>query len=115
MNRITRHAWLAIAPAFALLLYWRVPITWFVNDDFAWLGLPLEVHHARDLLSVLFAPRAQGTVRFLGERLFFLVFSSSSDSTRSPITSSPWPPGAPISSWPRSSAPSSPNQKPLVY
>jgi hypothetical protein len=70
-----RHAWLAIAPAFALLSYWRVPITWFANDDFAWLGLRLEVHHARDLLDVLFAPRAQGTVRFLGERLFFLVFS----------------------------------------
>lgn len=70
-----RHAWLAIAPAFALLLYWRVPLTWFANDDFAWLGLPLEIHHPGDLIQVLFAPRAQGTIRFLGERLFFLVFS----------------------------------------
>jgi hypothetical protein len=75
MKRVSRHAWLAIAPAFALLVYWRVPLTWFANDDFAWLGLPLEVRHARDLIAVLFAPKAQGTVRFLGERLFFLVFS----------------------------------------
>jgi hypothetical protein len=75
MNKVSRYAWLAIAPAFALLIYWRVPLTWFANDDFAWLGLPLEVHRARDLIEVLFAPRAQGTVRFLGERLFFLVFS----------------------------------------
>jgi hypothetical protein len=74
-NAPARYAWLAIAPAFALLIYWRVPFTWFANDDFAWLGLPLEVHRARDLVEVLFAPRAQGTVRFLGERLFFLVFS----------------------------------------
>jgi hypothetical protein len=75
MTRVSRYAWLAIAPAFALILYWRVPITWFSNDDFAWLGLPLEIHHSRDLLDVLFGPRAQGTVRFLGERLFFLTFS----------------------------------------
>jgi hypothetical protein len=75
MTRFSRYGWLAIAPAFALLIYWRVPLSWFANDDFAWLGLPLEVHRARDLIEVLFAPRAQGTVRFLGERLFFLVFS----------------------------------------
>jgi hypothetical protein len=75
-NAPARYAWLAIAPAFALLIYWRVPFTWFANDDFAWLGLPLQVHHARDLLTVLFEPKAQGTVRFLGERLFFLVFSA---------------------------------------
>src|SRR5580698_3323868 len=75
MTRFSRYGWLAIAPAFALLIYWRVPLTWFANDDFAWLGLPLEVHRAPDLIEVLFAPRAQGTVRFLGERLFFLVFS----------------------------------------
>lgn len=76
MTRLSRYAWLAVAPVFALLLYWRVPLTWFSNDDFAWLGLPLEVHRAGDLWNVLFAPRAQGTVRFLGERLFFLVFST---------------------------------------
>jgi hypothetical protein len=38
--------------------------------------LPSQVHSAHDLLYVLFAPKAQGTVRFLSERAFFLTFSS---------------------------------------
>lgn len=50
--------------------------TWFFMDDFAWLGLPAEVHSAGDLLPTLFEPRAQGTVRVLSERVFFLVFGS---------------------------------------
>ena len=50
--------------------------TWFFMDDFAWLGLRLEYHRPSDLLTILFEPRAQGTVRTLSERLFFLVFSS---------------------------------------
>ena len=45
-------------------------------DDFAWLGLPLEYHRPGDLWSILFQPRAQGTVRTLSERLFFLAFTS---------------------------------------
>jgi len=69
----TSWGWLAIAPAFALLVYWRAPLCWFTNDDFAWLGLPLELNHARDLLPVLFAPKAQGTVRVFGDRLYFLT------------------------------------------
>ena len=50
--------------------------TWFLMDDFAWLGLRLEYYTPRDLIGILFQPRAQGTVRVLSERLFFLVFSS---------------------------------------
>ena len=50
--------------------------TWFFMDDFAWLGLRMELNGFRDLMSILFQPRAQGTVRTLSERLFFLVFSS---------------------------------------
>jgi hypothetical protein len=50
--------------------------TWFFMDDFAWLGLRLEYFVPRDLLPILFEPRAQGTVRVLSERLFFLGFSS---------------------------------------
>lgn len=49
---------------------------WFRTDDFAWLGLRLEVHGAGSLMRALFLPEAQGTVRVLSERLFFLVFSS---------------------------------------
>jgi hypothetical protein len=67
------RVWLAIAPAFALLLYWRAPFSWFTNDDFAWLGLPLELNQG--LAHVFFHPAAQGTVRFLGDRLYFLAFA----------------------------------------
>jgi hypothetical protein len=50
--------------------------TWFVADDFAWLGLIRNVHSLRDILTVLFAPAAQGTVRPWSERGFFLLFES---------------------------------------
>lgn len=46
------------------------------QDDFAWLGLRLEVHSFSDLMRVLFEPRAQGTVRTISERIFFLVYST---------------------------------------
>ncbi|SRR5579884_260642 len=75
MNWARRAGWYAAAPLFGLLLYWRVPFTWFVNDDFAWLGLPLLLRRGDSLLHVLFTPFAQGTVRVLSERVFFLVFS----------------------------------------
>lgn len=71
-----RAAYFLIAPAVCLALFWRAPFIWFRNDDFAWLGIPLEVHNIRDLFHVLFVPRAQGTVRVLSERLLFLVFAS---------------------------------------
>jgi hypothetical protein len=70
------------------LLWWLVPIiflfwlyseglrTWFVADDFAWLGLIRDVHTFRDLLTKLFAPAAQGTIRPWSERGFFLLFES---------------------------------------
>src|SRR5580704_1779072 len=64
----------AAAPLAGMLLYWRTPTLWFVNDDFAWLGLPAEAR-AHGLLYALFTPFAQGTVRVLSERVFFLVFS----------------------------------------
>src|SRR5258706_3463848 len=60
---------------FCLTLHWLALKTWFFTDDFAWLGLKLEVQSPFDLVHVLFSPQAQGTVRTLSERLFFLVFS----------------------------------------
>jgi hypothetical protein len=66
-----------LIPALACLaVFWRAPFVWFRTDDFAWLGLRLEVHGLRSLASALFLPEAQGTVRVLSERLFFLLFSS---------------------------------------
>jgi hypothetical protein len=50
--------------------------SWFCNDDFAWLSLPLLVNSWHDLLHVLFAPMAQGTIRIFSERLFFLTLGS---------------------------------------
>jgi hypothetical protein len=76
MTRAVRALYFTAAPLVCLILFWRVPHIWFLNDDFAWLGVPLEVNRASDLIQVLFAPKAQGTIRFLSERLFFLTFSS---------------------------------------
>ncbi len=61
---------------FCLAVHWLALRTWFSSDDFAWLGLRLELHTPQDLIHILFRPEAQGTVRTLSERLFFLVFSS---------------------------------------
>ncbi len=74
----TRGRWIyfLIAPAICLILFWRAPFTWFFKDDFAWLGLPMDIDHASDLWKVLFSPMAQGTVRLFSERLYFLIFGS---------------------------------------
>lgn len=75
-SRLRRVAYLLIAPAVCLLFFWRAPWIWFFQDDFAWLGLPLELNHFSDLPRILFLPKAQGTVRFLSERLYFLAAGS---------------------------------------
>lgn len=63
-----------IVPALACLaLYWYGFRAWFRADDFAWLGIGLDVHNWRDLPGILFSPRAQGTIRPWSERLFFMV------------------------------------------
>jgi hypothetical protein len=64
----------APAPLVGLLLYWRVPRLWFQNDDFAWLSLTRDLRE-NGWIHALFTPFAQGTVRVLGDRLFFLAFS----------------------------------------
>ncbi len=67
----------AVPMLFCLAVHWLAIRTWFSGDDFAWLGLPLELHgRLSDWLNVLFEPRAQGTVRTLSERLYFLTFHS---------------------------------------
>jgi hypothetical protein len=49
---------------------------WFVDDDFAWLGLIRRVGDPHALLMGLFAPAAQGTIRPWSERGFFLLFET---------------------------------------
>jgi hypothetical protein len=62
-------------PLVALLLYWPGLTAWFQRDDFAWLGLREAVRNGPGLKWALFAPLAQGTIRTLSERIFFLTFS----------------------------------------
>jgi len=61
-----------LASALCLWLYWPGLITWFAMDDFAWLGLRLSIYTWDDLAAALFSPKAQGTIRPLSERLYFL-------------------------------------------
>jgi hypothetical protein len=78
-SRITDFAtalcWL-IPPLLCLILYKRGLAAWFQADDFAWLGLRLQVHDGPSLLHALFAPMAQGTIRPWSERAFFLILES---------------------------------------
>ena len=76
-----------LSPWFAFFL-WLAPLvfmfwlyadglhTWFSADDFAWLGLIHNVRSPHDLISALFSPAAQGTIRPWSERGFFLLFES---------------------------------------
>jgi hypothetical protein len=73
-SRLKRWAALLFPVLFAAVLFRRSFRIWFLNDDFAWLGLRLGIHHPADLWTALFGPMAQGTVRTLSERLFFLGF-----------------------------------------
>jgi hypothetical protein len=61
---------------FCLVVHLFALKTWFFQDDFAWLALRLGVNSASDLVPALFSPKAQGTIRTLSERLYFLAFPS---------------------------------------
>ena len=76
MTRGQRLAYYGLPMLFCLAVHWLNLRSWFLQDDFAWLGLRFEIHSWQDLLRVLFVPEAQGTVRTLSERLFFLILSS---------------------------------------
>ena len=69
-----REAAYWLAPSLlCLLVHWYGFTAWFRADDFAWLGLYDHVHSFHDLLMALFHPQAQGTIRPLSERAFFMV------------------------------------------
>ena len=68
-----RAAYYLCAPLVCLALFWRVPFTWFRTDDFGLLGLASTVHDFPTLGYALFHPVAQGTVRVLSDRLFYLA------------------------------------------
>lgn len=61
---------------FCFWLYLPGLRAWFQQDDFAWLGLLGQLHQGGSLWRLLFEPMAQGTIRPISERGFFLVFTS---------------------------------------
>jgi hypothetical protein len=76
MLRVRQYA-LSVAPlALLLALYWPGLTNWFYQDDFGWLNIGQGVHSAAELWPVLFAPKAHGNMRALGDNAYFLVFSS---------------------------------------
>lgn len=75
-SKFGRWAFYGMPMLFCLAVHWVGLKTWFRTDDFAWLGLHLDVTGWRDWLDVFFGPRAQGTIRTVSERLYFVVFTS---------------------------------------
>lgn len=66
-----------LAPlAFFIAFYWSGLTIWFYQDDFGWLNLRHEVRTWSDLLPALFAPKAHGNMRWLGDNTFFLLLST---------------------------------------
>ncbi len=74
LSRLRAALWMVAPIAVSLAVYWPGIQCWFRMDDFAWLGLRLEVFDWRDLMRALFEPKAQGTMRVWSERAFFLGF-----------------------------------------
>lgn len=74
MKRALRAAWLAAPVAVFLAFYWRGLFIWFAQDDFAWLNLSLRFNEGYSLWRLALEPAAQGTIRPLSERLFFIGF-----------------------------------------
>jgi len=71
---VARYLYWLIPSFFCLALYWHGLKAWFQQDDFAWLSLHTLVLDFDSFLGAVFTPMAQGTVRPLSERLFFLSF-----------------------------------------
>jgi len=69
-----RAAFARALPCLLLLaLYWPAVTAWFFQDDFGWLNLHHDVRSAHDLAAVLFAPKAHGNMRPLGENAYWLI------------------------------------------
>jgi hypothetical protein len=76
-RRIGKSVWWWLMPiAFMFWLYNHGLRVWFIDDDFAWLGLRRGVGNFHDLVHALFDPQAQGTIRPWSDRGFFLLFES---------------------------------------
>lgn len=65
-----------VPSAVCLAVFWPGLLAWFHRDDFAWLGLRLEVQDRAGFWRAMFEPMAQGTIRPWSERGFFMLFSA---------------------------------------
>jgi hypothetical protein len=74
VKRLASVAYWAAPSLLCLLLYWLGLKAWFQQDDFAWLSQNRALREGGGLWTLLFMPMAQGTIRPLSERAFFLVF-----------------------------------------
>ncbi len=76
-DRLHSVAFWGVPPVLELLLYWPGLTAWFQKDDFAWLGLKQAVAHGQgSYWWALFTPLAQGTIRTLSERVFYMSFTT---------------------------------------
>jgi len=73
MTRARAVAYWTVPSLICLLVHWQGFTAWFRADDFAWLSNFNRVHSFHDLVVVMFIPRAQGTIRPLSERAFFMI------------------------------------------
>jgi hypothetical protein len=73
MNKARTALERAIPLLLLLALYWPAVTAWFFQDDFGWLNLRHDVHSVHDLGAALFAPKAHGNMRPLGENAYWLV------------------------------------------
>src|SRR6266496_5366870 len=67
----------SVAPViFLAALHHLAFATWFFQDDFGWLSVPLGIHHARDVIPALFLPQAHGNLRPWSETGYFALLST---------------------------------------
>ena len=76
MSKLRFSAWQVVPLLLLLILYWPSLTTWYFADDFGWLNLRNDVAAVGDLPAALFAPKAHGNMRPLGENLYWLELSS---------------------------------------
>jgi hypothetical protein len=75
MRRAVKAAYWTVPSLLCVLIYWLGLKSWFQQDDFAWLAMNRVYRATGDLWPILFEPKAQGTIRPLSERAFFLLFN----------------------------------------
>lgn len=76
LQKVRTLAYFGVPILLGLILYWPGLTAWFQMDDFAWLGLRDLVRGGRSIWWALFAPLAQGTMRTLSERVFYMTFTT---------------------------------------